>query len=115
MTLSTFASARSHHQSVALSWSLVGSVRIIRQVIACPDPLSIQLADMVDDFYFGLGYRLQDDPFAHPRMFTALNVSLTTWLRHPGWGLDSYRRHIRALRESEGALRQRRIMAGQPL
>lgn len=79
-------------------------VRIVRRVIACPDPLPIQIADMVDSFYVGLGLRLRlhDDPYAHPRLFTALNVSFTTWLRHPGRGLDSYRRHLRALREYEG-------------
>jgi hypothetical protein len=47
------------------------------------------------------GYRFGRDPRRYPRLFTASNVLLTTWLRHPAAGLDSYRRHLWALREYE--------------
>ena len=40
-------------------------------------------------------------PAKVPAAFTASNVPLTTWLRHPAAGLDSYRRHLWALREYE--------------
>jgi hypothetical protein len=32
-----------------------------------------------------------------PRLWVAGTVPLTTWLRHPWWGVESYRRHIRPL------------------
>lgn len=47
------------------------------------------------------GYRFGRDTRRYPRLFTASNVLLTTWLRHPAAGLDSYRRHLWALREYE--------------
>ena len=75
----------------------IGLARGIRGIIACPDPISIPLAADVDD----LGYRFGRDPRRYPRLLTASNVPLTTWLRHPAAGLDSYRRHLWALREYE--------------
>ncbi len=75
--------------------------RGIGKIVMCPDPVSVQLAESLDNFAIRLTGRFSDDPFSHPRLFTASNVSLTTWLRHPVWGLDSYRRHLRALRRYE--------------
>jgi hypothetical protein len=98
---------------LALAKVPVGTVRGIWQLVTCPDPISIQLAESIDGWGCVLGYRLHlgDDPFAHPRLFTALNVPLTTWLRHPARAMDSYRRHFRALQESGDALRQRAGLA----
>lgn len=82
--------------------------RMIVKIITCPDPLSIQLAAGLDNFGYRLGYsRFSEDPLSYPRLFTASRVPLTTWLRHPAWGLDSYRRHLQALRENEDLLRTR--------
>jgi hypothetical protein len=86
---------------------VVGIARIIRS----PDPVSIQLAERLDYFYIWLIHsRFSDDPLSYPRLFTASCVPLTTWLRHPSWGLDSCRRHLRALRENEDILRQRIVV-----
>jgi len=74
-----------------------GIIRIIR----CPDPLSIQLADVVDNLGYNIGFLLSRDPETSPRLFVASTVPLTTWLRRPAGGLDSYRRHLRALRKYE--------------
>ena len=79
----------------------IGLARGIRGIIACPDPVSIQLAAGVDDLGYRFGYRFGRDPRRYPRLFTASNVLPTTWLRHPAAGLDSYRRHLWALREYE--------------
>ena len=72
----------------------------IGRIIACPDPVSCQLASRVDRFgvllTLWLGWR---DPERFPRLFTASNVTLTTWLWHPRWGIDPYRRHLAALRK----------------
>ncbi len=79
----------------------IGLARGIRGIIACPDPVSIQLAAGVDDLGYRFGYRFGRDPRRYRRLFTASNVPLTTWLRYPAAGLDSYRRHLWALREYE--------------
>jgi len=79
----------------------IGLARGTRGIIACPDPVSIQLAADVDDLGYRFGYRFGRDPRRYPRLFTASNVPLTTWLRHPAGGLASYRRHLWALREYE--------------
>jgi hypothetical protein len=67
--------------------------------IASPDPLSIRLAVGLDELGGRLSYRLNFDPETHPRLFTAWNVPLSTWLQHPAAGLASYRRHLAALRK----------------
>ena len=73
-------------------------IGLAHRVIASPDPLSWQLAEAVDGLGFSLiSYRFRD-PGRYPRLFTASNVPLSTWLRHPARGLDSYRRHLGALR-----------------
>ena len=81
--------------------------RTIIKIIRCPDPMSIQLAAGLDNLDTRLALRFSDDPLTYPRLFTASCVPLTTWLRHPAWGLDSYRRHLQALRENEDLLRTR--------
>jgi hypothetical protein len=79
----------------------VALARGIYGMITCPDPLSIQLADAVD----GLGYHVHGwfDSYGptlrYPRLFIFSTVPLTTWLRRPAAGLDSYRRHLRVFRE----------------
>jgi hypothetical protein len=77
--------------------------RGISRIITCPDPVSCQLAERVDSFGYWLGCQLGyrrfgDDVESYPRLFTAFNVPLTTWLLRPAAGLDSYRRHLRGLR-----------------
>ena len=86
-------------------WLLMIPIRLafaVGRIIACPYPLSIQLADAVDGFGIELTYRLNwRDPERFPRLFTASNVPLATWLGHPTWGIDSYRRHLALLRKYE--------------
>ncbi len=77
-----------------------------------------RLAEVADCFYFWLGAQLRlgwddDSVFARPRLFAVSCISLTTWLRHPGWALDSYRRHVYALRRYEGVLRRQPSVAAQ--
>jgi hypothetical protein len=86
----------------------IGMARGILRIITCPDPVSCQLADGVDNLGYWLGCwfgyrRFGDDPLRYPRLFTASGVPLTTWLRRPAAGLDSYRRHLQALREYEAS------------
>jgi hypothetical protein len=85
-------------------------VRISR-VIECPAPLSIQLAEAVDSIGHHLSYPFHKNPLGYLRIFTALNIPLTTWLGHPTWAVDSYRRHLQALREHEEDLRALRSRA----
>lgn len=75
--------------------------RGISGIIACPDPLSIQFGAAMDNFGWRLSYPLAKNPLGYPRLFTASCIPMTTWLRHPARGLDSYRRHLTALRENE--------------
>ena len=77
----------------------------ISRVIECPDPLSIQMAEAVDSMGYYLSYPFHKNPLGYPRIFTALNIPLRTWLGHPMWAVDSYRRHSQALREHEGDMR----------
>jgi hypothetical protein len=89
---------------VRLAKIFIGLARGIFRIITCPDPVLCQLADGVDNLGYWLGYwfgyrRFGDDPQRYPRLFTASHVPLTTWLGRPAAGLDSYRRHLRALRE----------------
>ena len=79
--------------------------RGVSGIIACPDPLSIQFGSAVDNLGWRLSYPLAKNPLGYPRLFTASCIPLTTWLRHPAWGLDSYRRHLEALRENEAFTR----------
>jgi hypothetical protein len=81
----------------------VGLVRGIVRVVRCPDPLSIQFAEVVDGFGYELGFKLCPDPDSRPRLFVVTTVPLTTWLQRPAAGLDSYRRHIAIWREFEAA------------
>jgi hypothetical protein len=74
-------------------------------MIKCPDPLSIQMAETVDGVGYDLSYPFHKNPFGYPRIFTALNIPLTTWLGRPTWAVDSYRRHLQALREHEDDLK----------
>jgi hypothetical protein len=78
----------------------------INRVIECPDPLSIQMAEAVDSVGYHLNSPFRQNPLGYPRIFTALNVPLTTWLLHPTWAVDSYRRHLKDLREHEDDLRE---------
>jgi len=75
----------------------------IKRIVTAPEPLSWQVADAVDGLGIWLGYRFHNHPGRYPRLFTASNVPLSTWLSHPAAGLDSYRRHLRALREAQAA------------
>jgi hypothetical protein len=87
-------------------WLVKASAGLVRGavgVIRCPDPLSIQLADAVDDIGYALGFKLCPDPHGRPRLFYVSTVPLTTWLQRPRAGLDSYRRHITLWREFEAA------------
>jgi len=78
----------------------IGFWRGLCKVIASPDPLAIQLADVVDGLGRHLSYPLYQNPDRCPRVFIAMTVPLTTWLTHPSWGVDSYRRHLQAWREN---------------
>jgi hypothetical protein len=73
--------------------------------LPAPDPLIVQLSEAVDSVGYHLGYPFYKNPLGYPRLFTALDVPLTTWLRYPSWAVDSYRRHIEALREHAADLR----------
>jgi hypothetical protein len=77
--------------------------RAIRRITASPYPLTIQLAMSLDGFGWWLSSRLVPDPDKRPRLFVVGTVPLTTWLRRPAAGLDSYRRHIQVWREFEMA------------
>jgi hypothetical protein len=76
-------------------------ITLARTIIASPYPLSIQLAISMELFGGWLICRFAPDPAKRPRLFYAFGVPLTTWLRHPGAGLDSYRRHLQTWREFE--------------
>jgi hypothetical protein len=78
-------------------------VTLARTIIACPDPLSIQLAGCADELSGWLMWRLARDPIKRPRLFYVLCVPLTTWLSRPAAGLDSYQRHLQAWREAVAA------------
>ena len=96
-----------------LGWLVLLPGRLVtgtRHVVTCGMPLSMQLAECVDNIGLTLT-RNWEDPFAHPKLFTAANVTLTTWLLHPTRAVESYRRHLQALRECEGALRARAQLA----
>lgn len=88
--------------AVTLGQAIVGLMRWGRRVVKSPVPLSIRLADAVDSLGVSLGWRFRDWK-RYPRLFTASRVPLTTWLQHPGRGLNSYRRHLWALREAQAA------------
>jgi hypothetical protein len=89
-----------------LIWLLMIPVRLafgVGRIIKCPDPLSIQLADAVDGFGLALGYRVHSwDDKQYPRLFTASNVPLTTWLFDTRAAIDSYQRHLALLRKYGG-------------
>ncbi len=78
----------------------IGLARGIRGIIACPDPVSIQLAAGVDDLGYRFGYRSAATREG-TAAFTASNVPLTTWLRHPAAGLHSCRWHLWAFAQYE--------------
>ena len=88
---------------VSLARKAVRLARGIRRMITSPGPLSWQVADAVDGLGFWLSYRFHERSGRYPRLFTASNIPLSTWLRHPAAGLDSYRRHLWALRQAETA------------
>jgi hypothetical protein len=72
----------------------IGLARGIRGIIACPDPVSIQLAAGVDD----LGYGLATGSAATregTRGFYRVERSAYDLAAAPAAGLDSYRRHLR--------------------
>jgi hypothetical protein len=71
----------------------------IIEILRGPEPLWWKLAQAVDYFGGWLGGWSQDHPRRHPRLFVVSTVPLTTWLRYPGRGVDSYRRHWRVLQE----------------
>jgi hypothetical protein len=85
-----------------MTWQIPAQAPAPKQA-GCPDPVPIQLAAGMDCLGFRLSYRFSQDPRSSPRLFTALHVPLTTWLRHPSAGVDSYRRHLQALRKWEAA------------
>lgn len=90
-----------------LCWALAVPGRMGRylgRVFTCGVPLTIQLAEAADDLGFILARRWRN-PLHYPRRFTAGNVPLTTWLAHPARAVDSYQRHLRALRENDDWLR----------
>jgi len=86
-----------------LIWLLMAPVRlafVTGRAITCPEPFSWQVGNAVDRFAVMATFRLGwHDPERFPRLFTASHVRLTTWLWHPSWAIDSYRRHLSALRE----------------
>jgi hypothetical protein len=55
-----------------------------------------RLAAWLDGRWWAVGHRLAPGPDDRPRTFAAFGVPLTTWLRHPRWGAESYRRHAAA-------------------
>ena len=84
-------------------WLLMVPVRLafaIGRIIANPEPISWQLASAVNTFgillTFQLGWR---DPERFPRLFTASNVTFTTWLFDTRAAIDSYQRHLALLRK----------------
>jgi hypothetical protein len=86
----------------ALPWRIA---RRAHHVVTCGEPLGWQLAEAIDNLGLKVARPWSVDPLRYPRLFTAGNVTLTTWLGHPSWAIDSYRRHIAELRENEDWLR----------
>ena len=95
-----------------LIWLLMIPVKLafgIGRIVKCPDPLSIQLADAVDGCGFALAYRIHAWALQRfPRLFSASNVPIMTWLFDTRAAMDSYRRHLALLRQY-GSMRREMV------